>query len=302
MARAAGPEKAPIMRTHFEGAPEPRRGKVRDIYDLGDRLLIVTTDRISAFDVILPQGIPGKGVVLNQISKFWFEKTRDIVPNHMISAEVDDFPEPFPRYRAELEGRSMLVEKLNPLPIECIVRGYITGSGWREYKASGRICGIPLPPGLVESERLPEPLFTPSTKAETGEHDVNITFEEAAELIGGDVAEKVKALSIALYRRGAEIALGKGIIIADTKFEFGKDERGEIVLIDEALTPDSSRFWPLDDYEPGRGQKSFDKQFVRDYLNSIGWDRSSPPPDLPRDIVEKTREKYFEALRRLRDD
>jgi len=290
-----------IRRTEFEGAPEPMRGKVRDIYDLGDKLLIVTTDRISAFDVILTQGIPGKGTVLNQISKFWFERTRDIVENHMITVEVDEFPEPFTRHRAELEGRAMLVRKFNPLPVECIVRGYITGSGWKEYKSSGSVCGIPLSEGLVESEKLPEPLFTPSTKAELGEHDENITFEQTVDLIGRELAEKVRETSLALYNRGLETAIKKGIIIADTKFEFGTSDSGDMVLIDEVLTPDSSRFWPLDDYEPGRGQTSFDKQFVRDYLSSIGWNKTPPPPKLPASIVEKTSEKYLEALTRLRD-
>lgn len=278
---------------------EPKRGKVRDIYDLGEELLIVATDRISAFDVVLPQGIPGKGFVLTQISKFWFDYTRDIVPNHLISTELEDFPAEFHPYREVLEGRSMLVKKAKPLPIECIVRGYITGSGWKEYRESGSVCGIVLPKGLRESDRLPEPIFTPSTKAEIGEHDVNITFEKAAELVGTEIAHEVKRLSLAIYSKALSYALEKGIIIADTKFEFGIGEDG-LILIDELLTPDSSRFWPLDDYEPGRGQKSFDKQFVRDYLESIGWNKKPPAPDLPQDIIAKTSEKYFEALRRLR--
>lgn len=272
---------------------------MRDIYDLGGELLIVATDRISAFDVVLPQGIPGKGFVLTQISKFWFDYTRDIVPNHLISTELEDFPAEFRPYGEVLEGRSMLVKKAKPLPIECIVRGYLTGSGWKEYKESGSVCGITLPKGLRESDRLPEPIFTPSTKAEIGEHDVNITFEKTAELVGAELAQEVKRLSIEIYNKALSHALEKGIIIADTKFEFGIRDDG-LILIDELLTPDSSRFWPLDDYEPGRAQKSFDKQFVRDYLESVGWNKKPPAPDLPQDIIDKTSEKYFEALRRLR--
>lgn len=291
-----------VLTTSIPGAPEPSRGKVRDIYDLGSRLIIVTTDRISAYDVVLPQGIARKGEVLNKISEFWFKRTNDIVPNHMLSTEVDDFPAEFQAQRTQLTGRSMLVRKTRPLPIECIVRGYLTGSGWSEYKENGSVCGIQLAPGLRDSDRLEAPIFTPSTKAEIGEHDESITFEGAAEIVGQEMAEKVRELSIRLYEHAAECALEKGIIIADTKFEFGVDEEsGELLLIDEALTPDSSRFWPLDDYEPGRSQKSFDKQFVRDYLSSIGWDKSPPAPDLPPEIIEKTSEKYLEALAKLRD-
>ena len=291
-----------VLSTNFEELGEPSRGKVRDIFDLGAELLIVTTDRISAYDVVLPQGIPQKGAVLNQISRFWFEKTSGLVSNHMISTDVEDFPEQFKKRSDELRERTMLVKKAKPLAIECIVRGYITGSGWKEYKSNGSVCGIGLPAGLVESEKLPEPIFTPSTKAEQGEHDENISFERAAEIVGQEVAEKVSALSIELYTSAAEFALEKGIIIADTKFEFGVDpDTGEIILIDEALTPDSSRFWPLDDYQAGRSQKSFDKQFVRDYLTSIGWDKKPPAPELPQDIIEKTSEKYLAALKKLRD-
>ena len=289
-----------VMQTHLDGVKPPKRGKVRDIYDLGDKLLIVATDRISAFDVVLPEGIPGKGRVLNQISKYWFDQMSDIIPNHLISTDVDDYPEEFQQYRDVLEGRSMLVRKTKPLPVECVVRGYISGSGWKEYQKSGSICGIRLPAGLVESSKLENPIFTPATKAEEGEHDENITFDKAAEIIGRGIAEKVKDISIALYSRARDIADGKGIIIADTKFEFGIDEKtGELILIDEALTPDSSRFWPKDEYKAGGPQKSFDKQFVRDYLNSLDWDKNPPAPSLPPDIIDKSSEKYQEALHRL---
>ncbi|HET7290459.1 MAG TPA: phosphoribosylaminoimidazolesuccinocarboxamide synthase [Thermodesulfobacteriota bacterium] len=289
-----------VMRTDFEGVKPPSRGKVRDIYDLGDRLLLVASDRISAFDVVLPEGVPGKGRVLNTISEYWFGQTADIVPNHLISTDVDDYPAEFRKYREVLEGRSMLVRKTRPLPVECIVRGYVAGSGWKEYRSSGSICGIPLPPGLLESSRLDKPIFTPSTKAEAGTHDENISFERAAGLLGRELAEKVSGVSIALYSRARDIAEKKGIIIADTKFEFGLDEKsGELVLIDEALTPDSSRFWPMDEYRPGGPQKSFDKQFVRDYLESLDWDKKPPAPSLPPDVVRRTSEKYKEALERL---
>lgn len=288
------------MRTEFEGVKPPARGKVRDIYDLGDRLLLVASDRISAFDVVLPEGIPGKGRVLNTISVYWFGQTRDIIPNHLISTEVGDYPEEFRKYGDVLEGRSMLVKKTKPLPVECIVRGYVAGSGWKEYKRSGSICGIPLPPGLLESSRLDTPIFTPSTKAEAGTHDENISFERAAGLLGRELAEKVGEVSIALYSRARDIAEKKGIIIADTKFEFGIDEKsGGLILIDEVLTPDSSRFWPTDEYRPGGPQKSFDKQFVRDYLETLDWDKKPPAPSLPPDVVRKTSEKYIEALERL---
>jgi len=291
-----------VMQTSFDGVTSPKRGKVRDIYDLGDKLLIVVTDRISAFDVIMAEGIPGKGVVLNQISKFWFDKTNDIITNHVISIDADDYPEEFHKYRDVLQGRSMLVKKTRPLPVECVVRGYVAGSGWKEYKESQSICGIPLPSGILESGRLEKPIFTPSTKAELGDHDENITYEQTVDLIGRELAEKVRDVSIALYSRARDIADKKGIIIADTKFEFGIDQdTGELILIDEALTPDSSRFWPKDEYEPGRSQKSFDKQFVRDYLSSINWDKNPPPPPLPAQVIVGTSEKYHEALKRLID-
>lgn len=289
-----------VMKTDFEGVKPPVRGKVRDIYDLGDKLLVIATDRISAFDVVLPEGIPGKGRVLNQISKYWFGRMRDIIPNHLISTEVDDYPEAFQKYGDILEGRSMLVRKTKPLPIECVVRGYITGSGWKEYRKTGSVCGIRLPEGLVESSKLKTPIFTPATKAEEGEHDENISFERASELVGGELAERVRDISIALYTKARDIAEAKGIIIADTKFEFGIDEKtGELLLIDEAITPDSSRFWPKDEYKTGGPQKSFDKQFVRDYLNSLDWDKSPPAPSLPSDVIEKSSEKYKEALHRI---
>jgi phosphoribosylaminoimidazole-succinocarboxamide synthase len=289
-----------LMVTEFPEIASRKRGKVRDIYDLGDNLLIIATDRISAFDVVLPNGIPKKGKVLNQISKYWFEKTADIVPNHLISTDVNDYPELFHKYRNILEGRSMLVTKTKPLPIECIVRGYISGSGWKDYQKSGAICGIPLPKGLLESSKLENPIFTPSTKAEEGIHDENIPFERTVEILGGDLAASVKTKSIAIYLMARGIAEEKGIIIADTKFEFGINEHsGELILIDELLTPDSSRFWPKDEYAPGGPQKSFDKQFVRDYLISIDWNKRPPAPSLPPDIVDKTTEKYLEVLRRL---
>ena len=290
-----------VLQTNFDGVTPPTRGKVRDIYDLGKELLIVVTDRISAYDVIMAEGIPGKGAVLNQISKYWFDKTVDIIQNHVISTDVCDYPHAFHRYSDILSGRSMLVRKTNPLPIECVVRGYVAGSGWKEYQESQTICGIKLPPGILESGKLEEPIFTPASKAEVGDHDENITFEQTVELIGIEIAEKVRDISIALYSRARDIADGKGIIIADTKFEFGIDEDTNLILIDEALTPDSSRFWPKDDYEPGRPQKSFDKQFVRDYLSSLNWDKNPPPPPLPHDVISGPSEKYREALYRLID-
>jgi phosphoribosylaminoimidazole-succinocarboxamide synthase len=291
-----------VMQTDFDGVTSPKRGKVRDIYDLGDKLLIVVTDRISAFDVIMAEGIPGKGAVLNQISKYWFDKTKDIIPNHLITTEVDNYPDEFHKYREVLSGRSMLVKKTSPLPVECVVRGYVAGSGWKEYKDSQSICGIPLSPGILESGRLEKPIFTPSTKAELGDHDENITYEQTVDLVGRELAEKLRDTSIALYSKARDIADKKGIIIADTKFEFGIDQdTGELILIDEALTPDSSRFWPKDEYEPGRSQKSFDKQFVRDYLSSISWDKNPPPPPLPPIVISGTSEKYREALKRLID-
>ena len=284
-----------IRETDFKELQLVRQGKVRDIYDIGDALLMVTTDRLSAFDVVLPDGIYGKGKVLTQISLFWFRLMEDIVGNHIISSNVNDFPEICHKYSDILEGRSMLVKKAEPLPVECIVRGYISGSGWKSYKKDGHVCGINLPKGLKESDRLPEPLYTPSTKAEVGDHDINVDFEETVKILGKERAEKLRDLSIKIYNKGAEFALSKGIIIADTKFEFGIVD-GEIILIDEVMTPDSSRFWPKDSYSPGGSQKSFDKQFVRDWLESSGWDKNPPAPKLPLDVIEKTSAKYFEAL------
>jgi phosphoribosylaminoimidazole-succinocarboxamide synthase len=287
-----------VIQTDFKDLPLRGRGKVRDIYDLGDTLLIVATDRISAFDVVMPNPIPDKGMVLTQISRFWFETTRDIVPNHLISTEVEDFPEVCRPYQEILTGRTMWVRKAEPLPVECVVRGYLSGSGWGEYETRGEVCGIRLPEGLVESSKLEEPIFTPSTKAEAGAHDENISFGKVIELIGRERAEQIKTISISIYRRASEMAEKKGIIVADTKFEFGISEE-RTLLIDEVLTPDSSRFWPRDEHRPGGPQKSFDKQFLRDYLLSLGWDKSPPAPQLPREIIEKTRERYLEALRRL---
>ena len=274
------------------------RGKVRDLYDLGDKLLLVASDRISAFDVILPTPIPDKGRVLTQLSEFWFSKIGDIVPNHLITTDVERFPAVCRPHRSALEGRSMLVKKSTPAPVECIVRGYITGSGWKEYQKTGSVCGITLPRGLVEAARLDEPIFTPSTKAAVGDHDLNISFATMVDKVGKVRAEKMRDASVAIYQRARTIAETKGIIIADTKFEFGM-EGDDILLIDEVLTPDSSRFWPMDDYQPGKTPNSFDKQFVRDYLLSLKWDMKPPAPELPPDIVKKTRDKYREALRRL---
>jgi phosphoribosylaminoimidazole-succinocarboxamide synthase len=287
-----------ILETNLAGLKPPKRGKVRDIYDLGETLLIVATDRISAFDVVLPNAVPEKGRVLTQISKYWFAKTSDIVGNHLISMEVKDYPVECRRYAAVLEGRSMLVKKSQPLPVECIVRGYLTGSGLKEYKSTGLVSGIKLPPGLTEASLLPEPIFTPSTKAEMGEHDMNIAFEAVVQLVGADTAEKIKKYTLAIYKRACELAEPKGIIIADTKLEFGI-YNGDVILIDEVLTPDSSRFWPKNDYKEGVVQKSFDKQFVRDYLLSLSWDQKPPAPVLPDDVVNKTSEKYLEVLEML---
>jgi len=272
----------------------PRRGKVRDIYDLGQYLLLVATDRVSAFDVVLPNGIPGKGKVLTKISAFWFGQTEDIIKNHVSATEVEDFPLGLHKYAALLRDRSMLVRKAAPLPVECIVRGYLSGSGWKEYRETGAVSGIKLPAGLLESARLPEPLFTPSTKASEG-HDINISFEDMKGLIGEEVSGRLRALSLAIYSKAAEIAGERGIIIADTKFEFGLIE-GEPLLIDELLTPDSSRFWSAKDYSPGKGQDGWDKQIVRDYLLGLRWDQRPPAPELPAHIVEKTAKRYREIL------
>jgi phosphoribosylaminoimidazole-succinocarboxamide synthase len=284
-----------ISQTEFPGLSLRGRGKVRDIYDMGNELLIVATDRLSAFDVVLPTPIPDKGRVLTQLSLFWFEKLAQIVPHHVISAS--NFGGALAPYAAELEGRSMLVRRTDPLPIECVVRGYIVGSGWKDYQKTGAICGIPLPKGLRESDKLPEPIFTPSTKATTG-HDENISFAQTVETIGRPLAEKLRDTSIALYSTAAEYAAERGIMIADTKFEFGVLD-GELIWIDEALTPDSSRFWPASQYEPGVPQQSFDKQYVRDYLERIGWNKQPPGPALPDDVVTATRDKYREAYQRI---
>jgi phosphoribosylaminoimidazole-succinocarboxamide synthase len=275
------------------------RGKVRDIYDLGEHLLLVTSDRLSAFDVIMNEGIPKKGQVLNQISIFWFKQMADIIPNHIVATEVSDFPAATHAYRDQLEGRSMLVKKARPLPIECIVRGYVSGSGWKEYQQQGSICGITLPDNLVESSRLEKPIFTPSTKAELGAHDENISFDEAVKLCGREIADRVSEISIEIYSRARDFAWDKGIIIADTKFEFGIMDDGSLLWIDEALSPDSSRFWPKASYQPGGPQPSFDKQFVRDYLETLDWNKQAPPPPLPDEIVAKTSEKYQDALFQL---
>lgn len=284
-----------LRETQFAGLSPSARGKVRDIYDLGDKLLIVATDRLSAFDVILPTPIPDKGRVLTQLSLFWFDLLKDVIPNHVLSAT--EFPAPFDKFKDVLAGRSMLVRKTKPLPIECVVRGYVSGSGWKDYRTTGKICGIPLPNGLLESGRLPEPIFTPATKAVSG-HDENIPFEQTEKMIGKELAEKVRAVSLELYRRASAHAEPRGIIVADTKFEFGL-LNDELIWIDEALTPDSSRFWPAAQYSPGGPQASFDKQFVRDYLERMRWPKTPPGPELPPEVVDATREKYREAYRIL---
>ena len=288
---------APLIHTDIQAVPLWRRGKVRDVYDLGDRLLVVTTDRISAFDVVLGTPIPQKGVVLNQLSLFWFEQLRGIVPNHVLTSAVDEYPSELRGYRDQLEGRSMIVRKTEPLPVECVVRGFLAGSGWKDYKKSGAVCGIELPPGLSESERLEPALFTPSTKAEVG-HDENISFAAVEKEIGAARAAEVKDVSLRLYGEARAFAEARGILLADTKFEFGVSE-GRLVWIDEALTPDSSRFWPKDGYAPGRSQPSFDKQYLRDYLESLAWDKTPPAPALPDEIALKTRARYIEAFTRL---
>ena len=288
-----------VWETNLPGIHFLNRGKVRDLYEVGDHLLIVATDRLSAFDVVLPTPIPDKGYVLTQLSLFWFNLLRDVIPNHVVSAT--DFPPEVAPYRGQLEGRAMLCRRTKPLPVECVVRGYLSGSGWKDYCATGKVCGIQLPAGLRESERLPEPIFTPSTKATKG-HDENISFDEAASLIGRDLAERVRAVSLEIYRRAAAYAEPRGIILADTKFEFGivdGDSGEQLIWIDEALTPDSSRFWPAQGYEPGKSQPSFDKQYVRDYLERIQWNKQPPGPELPSDVVAATRDKYREAYRQL---
>lgn len=275
------------------------RGKVRDIYDVDDKhLLIVTTDRLSAFDVVLPDPIPGKGTVLTALSNFWFARTRGIIPNQLTDTPLEEILKD-PAERAQVEGRATLVKKLKALPVEAVVRGYLAGSGWKEYKTAGTVCGIRLPAGLKEADRLPQPIFTPSTKAEIGQHDENISFDRAAEILGKELVEKVKKASLVIYKECAAYALTRGIIIADTKFEFGLDEKGTLILIDEVLTPDSSRFWPADSYKPGFSPPSYDKQYVRDYLESLGWNKQPPAPTLPAEVIAKTAEKYREALTRL---
>ena len=297
-----------VLETNLEGLTLARRGKVRDVYDLGSHLLIVATDRISAFDYILGSGIPDKGKVLTQLSAFWFDHVGDLVPHHVVAVDVDQFPAVCRPHRDVLRGRSMLVRKTDPLPVECVARGYISGSGWKDYKATGAVCGITLPAGLRESDRLPEALFTPATKAESG-HDENISEAQAGEIVGRDLIKRLRELTLAIYARGVDHAATCGIVIADTKFEFGllrpsgasasQGQSDQLILIDEVLTPDSSRFWPQDQYEPGKGQASFDKQFVRDYLEEIGWNKQPPVPSLPSEVVTRTRDKYLEAYRRL---
>ncbi len=297
-----GKENMPIdvlARTEFKEIPVHHRGKVRDIYDLGKNLLIVATDRISAFDVVLPNGIPHKGRVLNQISAHWFKTLEGIVSHHMVTTELEGFSGIPKAITAQLRGRAMIVKKAKPLPVECIIRGYLSGSGWNEYQEKGSISGIPLASGLKESQKLAAPLFTPSTKAQVGIHDENIDFDAMVKELGKKLAEEARSTSLQLYQKASALAEKRGIIIADTKFEFGLDEAGRLMLIDEALTPDSSRFWPLDGYAPGGPQKSFDKQFVRDYLLSIRWDKKPPAPNLPEDVIQKTSQKYIEAFQRL---
>jgi phosphoribosylaminoimidazole-succinocarboxamide synthase len=298
------PLVAPVLQTTLDRRDPDRQGKVRDIYDFGDRMVIVATDRISAFDCVLLSGIPDKGRILTQISLFWFERLSSIVPNHLLSADPADYPADARRHADLLRGRSMLVRKAEPLPIECVARGYLSGSGWKDYQATGRVCGVRLPPDLVESAALPQPIFTPATKAPSG-HDLNIGEAEAAELVGPAVLARARDLTLRLYRAGSAHAAAAGIIVADTKFEFGllaadgRPDEDRLILIDEVLTPDSSRFWPLDLYRPGGPQPSFDKQFVRDYLEQIRWNKQPPAPALPDDVVARTREKYMEAFHRL---
>jgi len=293
--------KTPVSETDFQDLNLIKRGKVRDIYDLGENLLMVASDRISAFDVVMPDPVPDKGIILTQISLYWFEIMKPIIENHVVSANVNDYPAVCQPYAETLRGRSMLVKKTEPLSIECVVRGYISGSGWKSYQETGKVCGIHLPEALRESDKLPEPIFTPSTKEELGAHDINIDFAEAEKRIGKDIAAKVRDLSLAIYKKGSEMAAEKEIIIADTKFEFGL-LGDRLILIDEVLTPDSSRFWPKDTYQPGGSQQSFDKQYVRDHLLSVKWNKQPPAPSLPEDIIRNTRKKYLEALTRLTGD
>ena len=292
------PAAAPLLETRLNGLAPHRQGKVRDIFDLGDTLLLVATDRISAFDYVLGSGIPDKGKVLTQLSAFWFAQTADLVPNHLLTMEVSAYPAELRRHADILAGRSMLVKKTNPVPIECVARGYLSGSGWKEYTATGSVCGITLPPGLREADRLPQPIFTPATKATSG-HDLNVSEAEAGRHVGDALVRTLRDLTLALYRRGAAHAASRGIILADTKFEFGLLPSGEILLIDEVMTPDSSRYWPADRYVAGGPQPSFDKQYVRDYLESISWNKQPPVPSLPEDVIARTREKYLDAFRLL---
>jgi phosphoribosylaminoimidazole-succinocarboxamide synthase len=292
------PENAILLKSDFEDLKLVKRGKVRDVYEVEGKLLIVASDRMSAFDVVMDDPIPDKGKILTKLSLFWFEYLKGIVENHVISADPAHYPIACRKHSKELEGRSMLVKKAKPLAVECIVRGYLSGSGWTEYQDKGSVCGISLPGGLRESDKLPEPIFTPSTKAEEGIHDENISFENTMQILGRDTAEKVRDLSLRIYETGRELAAQKGIIIADTKFEFGIIDN-RIILIDEVLTPDSSRFWPMESYQPGGPQKSFDKQFLRDYLSSLNWPKKPPPPRLPKEVIDRTREKYLEALESL---
>lgn len=289
--------KEPLLKTDFKDLKLFKRGKVRDVYDLGDKLLVVSTDRVSCFDVVLPTGIPNKGEILTQISLFWFDFTKDIINNHFISADVSQYPKELHKYSDILKRRSMLVKKAESIPVECVVRGYLSGSGWKEYRESRSICGVKLPEGLRESDRLPEPIFTPSTKEDIG-HDINVSQDYVEKKLGKDTTGRLKETSIALYKKASRYAESKGIIIADTKFEFGMHD-GKIILIDEILTPDSSRFWPKDQYKPGGQQSSFDKQFVRDYLETLTWDKTPPGPELPDEIVQKTSQKYLQALTML---
>ena len=287
-----------IFQTDFPDLPLLRQGKVRDIYDLGEQLLMVASDRISAFDVIMPNPVPDKGKILTRISLFWFDIMQSIIGNHIITSDVDKYPKPCQPYKDILKDRTMLVKKTNPLPVECVVRGYISGSGWTSYQKTGEVCGIKLPSGLKESDPLPEPIFTPSTKADFGDHDINISFDAVVDLIGQKTADQIRELSLAIYQKGASIAAEKDIIIADTKFEFGFDG-DQLILIDEVLTPDSSRFWPKETYQPGGPQPSFDKQYLRDYLLSLDWDKTPPAPSLPDQVIDNTRQKYIDALNAL---
>ena len=292
-------EQKILLKTDVQGVSLLNRGKVRDIYDLGGHLLIVATDRISAFDVVLPNGIPCKGRVLNQISAFWFKTLEKVIPHHMVTTQLAGFPGVSKEASSLFGGRAMIVKKAKPLLVECIVRGYLSGSGWKEYQEKKSICGIPVPPGMKESAKLPEPIFTPSTKAEIGIHDENIDFAVAVKILGKDMAEQVRSVSIRIYKEASTLAESRGILIADTKFEFGLDDAGRLIWIDEALTPDSSRFWPKDEYAPGGPQKSYDKQFVRDYILALRWDQKPPAPNLPEEVIRRTSEKYIEVYERL---